>query len=85
MIGCGFLRFGVLGDCMASAKSKFDINNACTAPIDRVKCCRRGNADGHSGCHNAKSAAVLRETWGKKSMFIEVFGCKTSKRRLLAD
>lgn len=32
-----------------------------------------------------KGAAVLRETRGKKSMFIEVFGCKTSKRRLLAD
>lgn len=48
------LRFGVLGDCMASAKSKSDINSACTAPIDRVKCGRRGNADGHSGCDNAK-------------------------------
>ena len=87
------LRFGVLGDCMASAKSKSDINSACTAPIDRAKCCCRDNADGYSGCHNAKKAPLFYVKHGAKSQCLSRFlgvkraigDCLTIERRLICE
>lgn len=69
-------RFGALDDWAASTKNKCDINCVCTAPIERSKCCRSGNADRHSGRHNAKGAAVLRETWAKSQCLSRILCVK---------